>query len=97
MIRAVPVLIPSNISRIISFSDELLSFVKENKNRFTYPDPTTEDIGGKFVRTIIYEVIGQDRVMELMKYENLTEEALYEMIKPAIDYLVELDKYILKI
>lgn len=77
-------------------TDELLTFVKENKKTFTYPNPTKEDVGGKFIRTIIYEIIGKDRVMELINADNITEEELYEMIRPAIDYLVELDKYILK-
>lgn len=78
-------------------TDELLEFLKENKKTFTYPNPLKEKVGGEFIRTVIYEIIGEDKLLEIFSTaEMLSTDILYDTIKPALDYLIELDKYILK-
>jgi putative spermidine/putrescine transport system substrate-binding protein len=74
---------------------ELLDFAKENPDTFTYPNPMTDETGGEFIRTVIYELIGQEKVETLFLGE-ITETELEIMIKPALDYLKRLDAYILK-
>lgn len=76
-------------------SEELLEFVKENPDRFTYPNPSMDPIGGEFYRTLVFEIIGQE-ALENLYNEPVDKESLMMTIKPAIDYLNELDKYILK-
>ncbi len=74
---------------------ELLEFAKENPDTFTYPNPMTDETGGEFIRTVIYELIGQEK-METLFLGEITEAELEIMIKPALDYLKRLDAYILK-
>lgn len=74
---------------------ELLEFVKENPNTFTYPNPKLDTIGSEFIRTVIFEIIGQED-MERLYTETIDETELKALIQPALDYLVSLDSYILK-
>lgn len=74
---------------------ELLTFTKENPNTFSYPNPTTDNVGSEFFRTVVFEIVGQDK-MEMLYTEPIDEASLKLMIQPALDYLKELDQYILK-
>jgi len=76
-------------------TNELLEFVKENPNTFSYPNPTTDNVGSEFFRTVVYEIVGEEN-LEMLYTESTDEASLRLMIQPALDYLNELDKYILK-
>ncbi len=78
-------------------TEELLEFLKENKKSFTYPNPSLDKTGAEFVRTVIYEIVGKDSMMELLDPSiTISESLVYDKIKPALDYLNELDRYLLK-
>jgi len=74
---------------------ELMAFVKENPNTFTYPNPQMDPVGSEFLRTVIFEIVGQENLKRLYT-ETIDEAELKALIQPALDYLVLLDSYILK-
>jgi len=76
-------------------TDELLSFLKDNPETFTYPNPVLDETGGEFIRTVVFERLGQETLNSLLD-ENLTEAQIEELLMPAINYLKELDTYVLK-
>lgn len=77
--------------------EELIKFIRENKNKFSYPNPTKDKTGSQFVRTLIYEIIDKDIIMKLLNPDLVISELeLYNKLKPAFDYLIELDKFVLK-
>lgn len=72
-------------------AEELLLYLKNHKGRFTY-EALPGFTGSAFVRNIIYETVGYEKLSNLNK--NTTKEELKKIIKPAIDYLKELNKYL---
>lgn len=72
-----------------SSTKELLEFAKENKGKVTYP-ALPDFTGSAFVRNIIYDICGYEQ------FQNMKEdkETVKKAIKPALDYLVELNKYL---
>ena len=70
-------------------SKQLLEFVKENKGKVTYP-ALPDFTGSAFVRNVIYDICGYEQ------FQNMEEdkETVKKAIQPAIDYLVELNKYL---
>lgn len=70
-------------------TDKLLNLAKENKGMLTYPAPP-DFTGSAFIRNIIYDIIGFDA----LNNAEADKEELYNVIKPALDYLNELEKYL---
>lgn len=70
-------------------AQELLDFAKKYKGKVTYPAPP-DFTGSAFVRNIIYDVVGYDKV----KAAGADKEKIKEAIQPAIDYLKELKPYL---
>ncbi|MCH4888968.1 ABC transporter substrate-binding protein [Acidaminobacter sp. JC074] len=76
-------------------TEDLMSFVEDNPSSFTYPNPTMDEVGGEFIRTVIYEIVGSEN-MEVLFEEGVTKERVEEIIMPGLDYLKALDPYLLK-
>jgi putative spermidine/putrescine transport system substrate-binding protein len=72
-----------------SSAQELLEMVQANPGRFTYVAPP-DFTGSAFVRNIIYEIVGFDALFNA----PTDEQAIYEVIRPALDFLVELNPYL---
>lgn len=72
-------------------ADELLAYCKEHPGKFTY-EALPGFTGSAFVRNLIYEIVGYEKLAHLPK--ETTKEEVKEIIKPAIDYMVELNKYL---
>ncbi|MEG0775670.1 ABC transporter substrate-binding protein [Clostridium sp.] len=70
-------------------TEKLLAFAKENKGKFTYPAPP-DFTGSAFVRNVIYDIVGYDAIYNA----KADKEEIYKVIKPAFDYLNELEKYL---
>lgn len=70
----------------------LLEYVKNNKNRFTYPDVSNDFTGSAFVRNVIVDIIGEDKYYSITK--DKTKEEVYDIIKPALNYLNEIKTYL---
>ncbi|ACA55423.1 ABC transporter substrate-binding protein [Clostridium botulinum] len=68
---------------------ELLEFVKANPGKFTYAAPP-DFTGSAFVRNIIYDIVGYEKLMKIKPEKELVEKE----IKPAIDYLKEIKPYL---
>lgn len=71
--------------------DELLELAKKNPGKIAYPDPKTKT-GLAFILSAIASKV---EYTEINKLEP-NKEAVYEIIKPGLDYLIELDKYLYK-
>lgn len=69
-------------------AEELLEMAKANPGRFTYVAPP-DFTGSAFVRNIIYEIVGFDALNSAT-----TEDEIYEIIRPALDFMVELSPYL---
>ncbi|HAS73178.1 MAG TPA: ABC transporter substrate-binding protein [Clostridiales bacterium UBA8960] len=72
-----------------NFSD-LIQLIKQNKNRFTYPDPRVTKEGEAFIFSILSEYID----FEDFLLENFDRVAFGEAITPGIDRLIELKPYL---
>ncbi len=72
-------------------TQELLEFAKKYKGKVTYPAPP-DFTGSVFVRQIIYDIVGYDKV----KAAGTDKEKLKAAIQPAMDYLKELKPYLWK-
>ena len=72
-------------------ADELLSYCENHPQRFTY-EALPGFTGSAFVRNLIYEKVGYEKLDRLDK--SVTKDEVREIIKPAIDYMVELNKYL---
>lgn len=70
---------------------ELLEYCKEHQGRFTY-EALPGFNGSAFVRNIIYETVGYEKLSKLDK--NTTKDELKNIIEPAIDYLKQLNQYL---
>jgi len=68
---------------------KLLELARQNRGKLTYPAPP-DFVGSAFVRNIIYDVVGY----EALYNAPANERAVYEAIKPALDYLVDLKQYL---
>ena len=68
---------------------ELLEYLKINQGKFTY-EALPGFTGSAFVRNIIYEIVGYEKLSNLKK--NVTKDE--KIIMPAIDYMKELNKYL---
>jgi len=68
---------------------KLLEFARANPGRLTYPAPP-DFTGSAFVRNVIYEIVG----FEALNAAPVDREAIYEIIKPALDFFVELKPYL---
>lgn len=69
---------------------ELMELAKKYPGKITYP-ALPDFTGSVFVRGIIYDLVGYEQFLSM---ENATKEEVKEAIKPALDYLVELNKYL---
>lgn len=72
-----------------SSTKELLNFAKENKGKVTYP-ALPDFTGSAFVRNVIYDICGYEQFQDMKEDKETVKKA----IKPALDYLVELNKYL---
>ncbi len=70
---------------------ELLDYAKKYKGQVTYPAPP-DFTGSAFVRNIIYDVVGYDKVKNLTANEDEVRKA----IRPTMEYLKELKPYLWK-
>ena len=68
---------------------ELLELARQNPGRLTYTAPP-DFTGSAFVRNIITDIIGFDT----FNNAPVDEQALYEVIRPALDFLNELNPYL---
>jgi putative spermidine/putrescine transport system substrate-binding protein len=68
---------------------ELLELAKKNPGRLSYPAPP-DFTGSAFIRNIICDIVGY----EVINKAPAEELALYNVIKPALDYLIELKPYL---
>jgi len=68
---------------------ELLELAKRYPGRLTYPAPPNFT-GSAFVRNIISDIVGYDAFFNAPS----DEQGLYAVIKPALDYLIELKPYL---
>jgi len=79
----------SVMDRFPADARELLEMARENPGRFTYVAPP-DFTGSAFVRNIIYEIVGFDALFDAPN----DEQAIYEVIRPALDFLIELKPYL---
>lgn len=70
-------------------TEELLQFAKENKGKVTYP-ALPDFTGSAFVRNVIYDICGYEQFQDMKEDKETVKKA----IQPALDYLVELNKYL---
>jgi putative spermidine/putrescine transport system substrate-binding protein len=68
---------------------QLLEMARQYPGRFTYVAPP-DFIGSAFVRNIIYDIVGFDALFNA----PVDEAAIYEVIRPALDFFVELKPYL---
>jgi len=77
------------LDRFPTSAAELLELARENPGRFTYTAPPDFN-GSAFVRNIIYEIVG----FEALLNAPTDRDAIYEVIRPALDFLIELEPYL---
>ncbi|HZK54991.1 MAG TPA: ABC transporter substrate-binding protein [Desulfosporosinus sp.] len=70
-------------------AQELLAFAKKYKGKVTYPAPP-DFTGSAFVRNIIYDIVGYDKIASI----GNDKEKLKIALQPAMDYLKELSPYL---
>jgi len=70
-------------------AEELLELAKRYPGMITYPAPP-DFTGSAFVRNLLYEIVGFDAIFNAAG----DEDALYEVIKPGLDFLAELKPYL---
>ncbi|UWD49047.1 ABC transporter substrate-binding protein [Clostridioides difficile] len=79
----------SKINTKITDAETLKEAIVSNPGKFTYPAPP-DFTGSAFVRNIIYDVVGYDKVKNLPEDEAKVKQA----IQPAMDYLKEIKPYL---
>jgi len=77
------------LSSFPSSAQELLQLARQNPGRISYPAPP-DFTGSAFVRNILYEIVGFEAIFDAPN----DEAALYEVIKPGLDFLAELAPYL---
>lgn len=73
----------------ITDTKSLKEAIMKNPGKFTYPAPP-DFTGSAFVRNIIYDTVGYEKVVNLPEDEKQVKEA----IQPAINYLNEIKPYL---
>jgi len=68
--------------------EQLLTWIKDNPGKFTYPAPP-DFTGSAFVRHVIYRETGGYE-----QYYDMEEEEIRKKIKPALEKLVEFEPYL---
>lgn len=68
---------------------ELLELARQHPGRITYSAPP-DFTGSAFVRNILYEIVGFDAIFNAPR----DEAAIYEIIRPGLDFLIELKPYL---
>ncbi|MDY6065844.1 MAG: ABC transporter substrate-binding protein [Finegoldia sp.] len=71
--------------------EELKEWVKKNPGKFTYPQ-MPDFTGSAFFRNVISELVGYEQFIDFEK--DYKKEEVAEQIKPAIDYLNEIEPYL---
>lgn len=71
--------------------DEFLDFAKEYEKKVSYIHPKNE-VGMAFILSAISSKVDVDEINKL----SANKDEVYEKIKPGLDYLIELDKYLYK-
>ncbi len=89
--RAQFIMMTNEKGKNVSDTKTLLEYAKNNKGRFTYPDPTVDFTGNAFIKNTIIDVIGEKKYNSINK--DISKEEILEIIKPAFDYLNELEQY----
>ncbi|MGE5627536.1 MAG: ABC transporter substrate-binding protein [Solirubrobacterales bacterium] len=79
----------NKISKTPVNAGELMEFAKANPGKFTYSAPP-DFTGSAFVRNIIYETVGYDKIANV----KADKESVKAAIQPAMDYLKELKPYL---
>ena len=72
-------------------TEELLAYAKAHPGQITYP-ALPDFTGSAFVRNVIYDIVG----VEPFQTVKEDKEAVRELVKPAMDYLKELNPYLWK-
>jgi len=70
-------------------AQELLELARRYPGRITYSAPP-DFTGSAFVRNMLYEIVGFEAIFNAPR----DEEAIYEIIRPGLDFLVELKPYL---
>ena len=77
------------LSRFPASTQELMELARQNPGRLTYPAPP-DFVGSAFIRNIIYDIVGFDALFNA----PTNEQAIYQVIRPALDYLVALKPFL---
>lgn len=72
-------------------AEKLKEYVTKNPGRFTYPQ-ASDFTGSAFVRTVLYDIIGYDKLKDLPADYDEVKEAM----APALDYFKEIEPYLWK-
>lgn len=89
--RAQFIMMSNEKAKDVKDTKTLLEYAKNNKGRFTYPDPTVDFTGNAFIKNTIIDVIGEEKYNSINK--NMSKDEILEIIKPAFDYLNQLEQY----
>ncbi len=72
-------------------AEKLKEYVTKNPGRFTYPQ-ASDFTGSAFIRTVLYDIIGYDKLKDLPADYDEVKEAM----APALEYLKEVEPYLWK-
>lgn len=70
-------------------TEELIEYAKKYQGKVTYP-ALPDFTGSAFVRNVIYDIVGYEQFMNM----EADKEVVREAVKPAMDYLRELNPYL---
>lgn len=70
-------------------TEELMEYAKKYQGKVTYP-ALPDFTGSAFVRNVIYDIVGYEQFMNM----EADKEVVREAVKPAMDYLRELNPYL---
>lgn len=70
-------------------TEELMEYAKKYQGKVTYP-ALPDFTGSAFVRNVIYDIVGYEQFMDM----EADKEVVRAAIKPAMDYLRELNPYL---
>jgi putative spermidine/putrescine transport system substrate-binding protein len=79
----------ATLDRFPGSAQELLEMAREHPGRFTYVAPP-DFTGSAFVRNVIYDIVG----FEALFNAPTDRDAIYEVIRPALDFFIELEPYL---
>ncbi|MGX4601112.1 ABC transporter substrate-binding protein [Faecalimicrobium sp. JNUCC 81] len=79
----------SKVSQKMANTQNLKEIVKKYPGKFTYP-ALPDFTGSAFVRNVIYDIVGYEKVKNLPE----DEAKVKEVIQPAMDYLNEIKPYL---